>query len=237
MLPGSVRPKTLDHVAYWLEDRDRIADFLTTHTAMHVIEQTDRFTLVGSDARKGKLTLFDAEGPRERGALKHVALRVNDLDAALQELPVDMPVERENGLALVDLGNGVRLGLVEAETETEYDLDHVALFSRDPDATAARYRQYGFAGAGPGESGAPRVEISGAYVEFHEGDPGVPEKPLLNHLAVLVDSAEDHRAAAEQRDIEVQDFVDAPNTLAVFVWLPERVRLEYVEHKPTFALK
>jgi hypothetical protein len=237
MLPGSVRPKTLDHVAYWLEDRDRIADFLTNHTAMHVIEQTDRFTLVGSDARKGKLTLFDAEGPRERGALKHVALRVTDLDAALQELPVDMPVERENGLALVDLGNGVRLGLVEAETETEYDLDHVALFSRDPDATAARYRQYGFAEAGPGESGAPRVEISGAYVEFHEGDPGVPEKPLLNHLAVLVDSAEDHRAAAEQRDIEVQDFVDAPNTLAVFVWLPERVRLEYVEHKPTFALK
>jgi hypothetical protein len=237
MLPGSVRPKTLDHVAYWLEDRDRIADFLTNHTAMHVIEQTDRFTLVGSDARKGKLTLFDAEGPRERGALKHVALRVTDLDAALQELPVDMPVERENGLALVDLGNGVRLGLVEAETETEYDLDHVALFSRDPDATAARYRQYGFAEAGPGESGAPRVEISGAYVEFHEGEPGVPEKPLLNHLAVLVDSAEDHRAAAEQRDIEVQDFVDAPNTLAVFVWLPERVRLEYVEHKPTFALK
>jgi hypothetical protein len=54
---------------------------------------------------------------------------------------------------------------------------------------------------------------------------------------VLVDSAEDHRTAAEERDIEVQDFVDAPNTLAVFVWLPERVRLEYVEHKPTFALK
>ena len=60
---------------------------------------------------------------------------------------------------------------------------------------------------------------------------------LLNHLAVLVDSAEDHRTEAEERDIEVQDFVDAPNTLAVFVWLPERVRLEYVEHKPTFALK
>jgi catechol 2,3-dioxygenase-like lactoylglutathione lyase family enzyme len=232
-----VRPKTLDHVAYWLEDRDRVADFLTSHLGMHVIERTDRFTLVGSDARRGKLTLFDAEGPRERGALKHVALRVNDLDAALRELPVDMPVERDGETALVDLGDGIRVGLVEAETDTEYDLDHVALFSANPEATAERYRAYGFQAADPGSTGAPRVEVSGAYVEFHDGEPGDPEKPLLNHLAVLVDSAEEHQSAAEEREIEVQDFVDAPNTLAVFVWLPERVRLEYVEHKPTFALK
>ncbi|HET6642143.1 MAG TPA: VOC family protein [Gaiellaceae bacterium] len=237
ILPGSVRPKTLDHVAYWLDDRDRVADFLTSHLGMHVIERTDAFTLVGSDARKGKLTLFAAEGPRERGALEHVALRVNDLDAALAELPEDLIVERQNGTVLFDLGDGIRLGLVEAETDTEFDLDHVALFSRDPQATAERYREYGFDEADPGPTGAPRVEVSGAFVEFHEGDPGDPEKPLLNHLAVLVDSAEEHQAEAEKRDIEVQDFVDAPNTLAVFVWLPERVRLEYVEHKPTFALK
>ena len=237
ILRGAVRPKTLDHVAYWLADRDRIADFVTTHVGMHVIERTDRFTLVGSDARKGKLTLFDAEAPRERGALKHVALRVNDLDAALTELPDSVVVERTNGTALFDLGDGVNLGLVEAPTETEYDLDHVALFSADPEATAQRYRDYGFESADRGSGGEPRVHVAGAYVEFHQGEPGDPESPLLNHLAVLVDSAEDHRAEAEQSGIEVQDFVDAPNTLAVFVWLPERVRLEYVEHKPTFALQ
>jgi len=233
----AVRPKTLDHVAYWLADRDRVADFVTTHLGMHVIERTDKFTLVGSDARKGKLTLFEAEAPRERGALKHVALRVNDLDAALTELPDSVVVDRTNGTALFDLGDGINLGLVEAPTETEYDLDHVALFSTDPEATAQRYRDYGFQAAEPGADGAPRVEVAGAYVEFHEGEPGDPESPLLNHLALLVDSAEDHQKAAEERDIEVQDFVDAPNTLAVFVWLPERVRLEYVEHKPTFALQ
>ena len=44
---------------------------------MHVIDRQDNFTLIGSDARRGKLTLFDAEGPRERGAFKHVALRVS----------------------------------------------------------------------------------------------------------------------------------------------------------------
>jgi catechol 2,3-dioxygenase-like lactoylglutathione lyase family enzyme len=231
-----VRPKSLDHVAYWLEDRDRVADFVTDHLGMHVIERTDRFTLVGSDARKGKLTLFEAEGTRERGALKHVALRVNDLESALRGFPGDVSVERRNGTAFFDVGE-VRLGLVEAETETDYDLDHVAVFSADPEGTGARYRDYGFEAAEPGPSAAPRVEVSGAYVEFHEGDPGDPERPLLNHLAVLVDSAEEQRTAAEEREIEVQDFVDAPNTLALFVWLPEHVRLEYVEHKPTFALR
>jgi catechol 2,3-dioxygenase-like lactoylglutathione lyase family enzyme len=237
ILPGSVRPKTLDHIAYWLDDRDSVADFVTNHLGMHVIERTDKFTLVGRDALKGKLTLFDAEGPRERGALMHVALRVNDLQAALAELPHDLAVERDNGAAYFDAPNGVRLGLVEGETETEYDLDHVALFSSDPEGTAERYRDYGFKAAEAGLSGTPRVEVAGAYVEFHQGDPGDPERPLLNHLAVLVDSAEDHQQEAQEREIEVQDFVDAPNTLAVFVWLPERVRLEYVEHKPTFALK
>jgi catechol 2,3-dioxygenase-like lactoylglutathione lyase family enzyme len=229
-----VRPKTLDHVAFWLEDRDRVAEFLTTRLGMHVIERTERFTLVGADARRGKLTLFEAEGVRERGAFKHVALRVNDLDDAVGS--VDVGLERQNGTAFVDLGENVRLGLVEAPTDSEYDLDHVALFSADPEGTAVRYREYGFEEAAPGPSGAPRVEVSGAFVEFHEGDPGDPENPLLNHLAVLVDSAEEHRAVAEERQIEIQDFVDAPNTLALFVWLPERVRLEYVEHKATFAL-
>jgi catechol 2,3-dioxygenase-like lactoylglutathione lyase family enzyme len=237
ILPGSVRPKILDHVAYWLQRRDPVADFLTDHLGMHVIERTDSFTLVGADAKKGKLTLFEAEGPRERGALRHVALRVNDLEAALGQLPPDLPLERENGRALFDLGQDVRLGLVGAETESDYDLDHVALYSADPEGTAARYHAYGFDRADAAPSGAPRVEVSGAFVEFYEGDPGEPERPLLNHLAVLVDSAEEHRAAAIEREIEVQDFVDAPNTLAVFVWLPEHVRLEYVEHKPTFALR
>src|SRR5256714_10831716 len=102
---------------------------------MHVIDRTDAFTLVGSDARRGKLTLFAAEGPRERGALKHIALRVNDLAEALGELP-QLELERVNGSAYFDVGEGLRLGLVEAPTEVDYDLDHVALFSAQPEQTA-----------------------------------------------------------------------------------------------------
>ncbi len=214
-------PKTLDHVALWIAGRDAVAEKLLAAFDMHVIERTDRFTLIGHDARRGKLTLFDAEGPRERGALKHVALRVSTL---------------ANDPGPVNAGEDLEVRLVEAETDSEYDLDHVALFSADPKATAREYERYGFKPAEPSAEGHPRVEVGGAYIELHPGDPGDPERPLLNHLAVLVDSAEEHKNEAENVGIEVADYVDAANTLAVFVWLPEHVKLEYVEHKPTFSL-
>lgn len=233
-----MNPKTLDHVAYWLADRDVVADFVVAHLGMHVIERTDAFTLVGADARRGKLTLFAAEGPRQRGALEHVALRVSDLEQALAELPAELEVDRSReGEAYFELGEeGVVLGLVEADTDLDYDLDHVALRSADPQATASEYGSLGFLAAAPGASDCPRVEVGGAWVEFQPGEPGAPERPLLNHLAVLVDSAEEHVAAARDLGVEIDDVVDAPNTLAVFLWGPERVRIEYVEHKPTFSL-
>jgi len=224
-----VHPKTLDHVAFWVTNRDPLVDFATDHLGMHVIDAQENFTLVGSDARRGKLTLFVADGPRERGALKHVALRVPDLEQARAALPNGSGDE-------VELGEGIRIRLVEAPTDVEYDLDHVALFTRDPHQTAEEYTKLGFDHASPSAEGNPRVEVGGAYVEFHEGDPGEPEKPVLNHLAVLVDSADEHTAEAEDMGI-VESVVDAANTLAVFVWGPDHVRVEYVEHKPTFSLQ
>jgi catechol 2,3-dioxygenase-like lactoylglutathione lyase family enzyme len=232
-----MNPKTLDHVAFWLENRDAVADFAVAHLGMHVIDRTDAFTLVGADARRGKLTLFAADGPRERGALEHVALRVSDLERALAELPKGLEVDRQDGgEAYFALGEGIALGLVEADTDLDYDLDHVALRSTDPQATASEYGSLGFGAAAPGRSGCPRVEVGGAWIEFQPGEPRAPERPLLNHLAVLVDSAEEHIAAARDLGVEIDDVVDAPNTLAVFVWGPEHVRIEYVEHKPTFSL-
>jgi catechol 2,3-dioxygenase-like lactoylglutathione lyase family enzyme len=203
-----VSPRTLDHVALWTAERDAIAE-ACVGLGMHVIERTDAFTLVGFDARRGKLTLFAAEGPREPGALKHVAFRVS------------------GGGEDLELPDGLVLRVIDGDG----DLDHVALYSGDPEETARAYAALGFRPAGP-----TRVEVGGAYVEFHADGPAEPERPLLNHLAVLVDSAEEHRAEAEEKGIEVADFVDAPNTIAVFVWGPDRVKIEYVEHKPTFSL-
>jgi hypothetical protein len=209
-----VTSRTIDHVALWVADRDAIADRLIADLGMHAIERTDRFTLLGADARRFKLTLFTEDGPRAQGALKHVTLRVNDGVGASH-----------------DVGEGLTVNVVPAPTEVDYDLDHVALFSADPEATANEYLSLGFNDAEP-RDGVPRVELGGAYLEFHPGDPSEPERPLLNHLAVLVDHADD----AKELPAEVADVVDAPNTYAVFVWGPERVKIEYVEHKPTFSL-
>lgn len=233
-----MNPHTLDHVALWVADRDVIAEFLTAHVGMHVIDRTDRFTLVGADARRGKLTLFDAEGPRDRGALEHVALRVSDLLRAEAELPRGLTVDaRGEGELYFEVAEGLQLGLVEAPTDSEYDLDHVALRASDPAAVAREYLRLGFATAPPGVRGEPRVTVGGAYLELWPGGVGrEPDRPLLNHLAVLVDSADEEIAAAEELGLEIADIVDAPNTYAVFVWGPEGVKVEYVEHKPSFSL-
>jgi catechol 2,3-dioxygenase-like lactoylglutathione lyase family enzyme len=223
-----MRPKTLDHVAFWVADREPIVELATRHLGMHVVDEQDTFTLVGSNARRGKLTLFDAEGPRKRGAIKHVALRVSDLEAARAALPNGAGDELE-------IGEGISVRLVEAPTDVDYDLDHVALYTPDPEGTAEEYLDLGFEPTERGPDGHPRVEVGGAYVEFHEGDPEDSDRPLLNHLAVLVDSADEHTEEAEDRGI-VDRVVDAANTRAVFVWGPDRVRIEYVEHKPGFAL-
>jgi hypothetical protein len=172
--------------------------------------------LLGADARRGKLTLFDADGPRERGALRRIGLRVSSMQGR-------DPV--------VDLGEGLEVVLVEGETDVEFDLDHVGLLAAEPAAAAAAWEAFGFA-----RVGETRLEVGGAYIELHEGDPGDLERPLLNHIGLLVDSVDEHVVEAEELGIEIADVVDAPNTLALFVWGPERVKLEYVEHKPSFSL-
>ena len=227
-----MRIETLDHVALWVGDRDALAGFLTSHTGMHVIERTDAFTLVGSDARRGKLTLFAADGdaPREAGVLARIGLRVFDLEDALAALPPGLAVERGEGTAAFEGPEGLGFALVEASEGVAYDLHDVAFRVPDPAATFAQLAELGFAV----EDGALRAGDS--LVLLEEGDPGETEAPLLNHLGLRVESADDHIREAEERGLEIADVVDAANTYAVFVWGPDRIKLEYVEHKPTFSL-
>jgi catechol 2,3-dioxygenase-like lactoylglutathione lyase family enzyme len=214
-------PERLDHVALWVSDRDATAERAVDALDVHVIERTDRFTLVGADARRGKLTLFDGEGLREPGPLLRIGLRV---------------ARRTGPPAELDLGDGLRLWVVEGETEAEVDLDHVALRVADPDASAARWVELGFRPAAPTEGGTARVAVGGAFLELHPGDAGATERPLLNHLGVLVGSVDEQLAGAKRLGVEIDDLVDEENTRALFVWGPDGVKLEYVEHKPTFSL-
>src|SRR4051794_36642137 len=146
-----MRPKTLDHIALWVADRDRIAEFCCSHLGMHEIANEEKFTLIGSDARRGKLTLFDGDGPRENGALERIGLRVSDLGEALARLPDGTGEEFE-------IAEGLRIRLVEAATDVEYDLDHVALAATDPEAAADEYLSLGFEPTEPAD-GALRVEV------------------------------------------------------------------------------
>jgi catechol 2,3-dioxygenase-like lactoylglutathione lyase family enzyme len=231
----AVSPLRLDHVALWVAGRDQLSRFATAHLGMHEIARTDRFTLVGSDAERGKLTLFDADGPRERGPLRQVGLRVSRLEAAVAALPAGLPLDRTRQAVAFDVAEGLRIALVEAQTPVEYDLDHVALAVPDPEASAAAWHLLGFHPARP-RDGVTRVALAGTFLELTKGDGNRPERPLLNHVAVLVESADDLREQAVAGGAEVDDVVDAENTYAVFVYGPDGVRLEYVEHKASFSL-
>jgi catechol 2,3-dioxygenase-like lactoylglutathione lyase family enzyme len=221
-------PNSLDHVALWVSEREALAGFLCDHLGMHVIEKTDSFTLVGVDAKLGKLTLFDADGPRERGVLQRVALRVGDPNAVAAGLGVD--AERAaDGVLELDAPGGVRIGLVEGDGR-EFDLDHVVLTLADPDAAAAELVELGF------ERRDGVLAVADRTLRLERGDTEDGGRPLLNHLALLVDDAHRIQDEAARGGLEIDDVKDAANTFAVFVRGPEGVRIEYVEHKPGFAL-
>src|ERR671935_2780581 len=163
---GGMRAETLDHVALWIGDRAALADFLVDRLGMHVIEQTDAFTLVGADARRGKLTLFAADGDREPGVLARIGLRVFDLEEALAELPPDVAVERPAaGRATFNAPEGLPLALVESESGVAYDLDHVGFVVPDPDRTFAELSELGL------EPLDGRLRVGGSYIELERGAP------------------------------------------------------------------
>ena len=229
-MPANFAPTSLDHVALWVDEREPLAAFLCAHLGMHVIEETDAFTLVGIDAKLGKLTLFDADGPRQRGTLDRIVLRVNDLDAVLESLPFDVG-RRSDGIAAFEAPAGVPLGLVEADGQ-DFDLDHVVLGLEDPEGGLAGFEQLGF----ERRSGNGSLSVDDRELRVVRGSPADGGRPLLNHLALLVEDAHGVQDEAEDAGLEIDDVKDAKNTFAVFLRGPEGVRIEYVEHKPGFAL-
>jgi catechol 2,3-dioxygenase-like lactoylglutathione lyase family enzyme len=221
------RPQSLDHVALWVAEREPLTTLLCDHLGMHVIEETDSFTLVGVDAKLGKLTLFEAEPPRSPGALERVVLRVRDLDDTVGRLPVETESDADG--VVFEAPEGLRMGLVEAEG-VDFDLHHVVLRLPDPAGAARELAAMGF------ERRDGHVAVADRYVRLLEGPAEDDGRPLLNHLAVLVESARDVQDHATQQGFEIDDVKDAPNTFAVFLRGPAGVRIEYVEHKPGFAL-
>ena len=232
---GQVKVQKLDHIALYMGDRDAAADFLTSHLDFHLVDRTDRYTLVGAGGRIGKLTLFDApeDIDASRGPIERINIRVADPETAVARLRAEVDLMSRDGDYLFTGPEGLPLSLVPGRGDfVDYDLEGLVLRSTDPEEAARGFIEMGFA---PGETAA--TVSAGEYrVRFVTSTAGVETQGMLYHLGCLVDSAEDHRREAEQRGFEIQNWVDGPNTVAVFVRGPEGVSVEYVEHKPTFSL-
>ena len=64
----------------------------------------------------------------------------------------------------------------------------------------------------------------------------VKDARMEQEVQRLIEIAADVVARARERGADVAEVKDAANTLAVFVWGPDRIKVEYVEHKPSFSL-
>jgi hypothetical protein len=214
-----VRPEKLDHVALYVSDPEGIAARLLAQLPFRIIESTDEFVLVGRGPELGKLTFFRSEPGRERGVLKRIGIGI----------PCATVVRR------IDVGDGLELELVPGDPEGEVDLSHVALVTPDPAASAPAWLELGFAPTPRGEDGVARVRLGAAVVELHRGSPESTERPLLNHLGLLVDSIDEARSSAEDEGLQVTREVDGDQSRAFFVEGPDGIEIEYIEHKPSFA--
>ena len=225
----------LDHVALYMGERDVAAEFLTSYLGFHVIDRTDRYTLVGAGGRIGKLTLFDAPRGAEPspGVIERINIRVHDPESAAAQLPREAGTRPQDSGYVFTGPEGLPLALVPGQGGfADYDREGLVLRSGDPEGSAHAFVKMGFA---PGED-ATTVKAGEYRLRLVPSATAQERQGMLYHLGCLVDSAQDHRKEAEEQGFEIQDFVEGPNTLAVFVRGPEDVSVEYVEHKPTFSL-
>jgi catechol 2,3-dioxygenase-like lactoylglutathione lyase family enzyme len=216
------KPQKLDHVALYVSEPDAVAARILAQLPFRVIEETDEFLLIGRDPELGKLTLFKAPepGPREPGLLQSVGIGI---PAAT--------VERT-----VDLDEGLRLELLPSDPAGEVEVVRVTLLVQDPAASARQWLDLGFEPAPKSANGGLRVKVGSQHVELYPGAPYPADRPLLNHVGVLVPSFEEARRSVEEQGLEVTRVIDAENSRAVFVRAPDGIELEYIEHKPAFAL-
>ena len=216
------KPAKLDHVALYVTEPDEVAARILAQLPFRIIEETDEFVLLGRDPELGKLTLFHATepGPREPGTLRSVGIGVPAATVA----------------RTLYLDDGLRLELTPSDPEGEVEVDHVTLLAPDPAASARQWLELGFQPAPKAANGALRVKVGSQHIELHPASARPTERPLLNHLGVLVPSFDDVRRAADEEGLDVTRVVDAEHSRALFVQGPDGVELEYIEHKASFAL-
>lgn len=223
-----MKPLTLDHIALYVRDRDRLATLLTDELGLVVLDRTDRYTLIGPGATEGKLTLFEAPvGATGLNAGRIVSIMLADRAGSGRS-----PIRLEDGFTLT-FGTH---DLVTADV-SQHAVVGITMRSDDPGAAAREYvERYGFSELASHGDVATIGSGTGVVSLVRESVDDAAGTSALFHLGMLVDSARRHIDEAAERGIEVVNVVDAPNTYAVFVNGPEGTCIEYVEHKKSFAL-
>ena len=143
----------IDHVALWVADREADTRRILDLFDIDVLEKTDDFTLIGSDPELGKLTLFDAEGPRAQSQLMGIAFREPGREDAQD----------------IDVGEGLHLYRLGEPHAWAVDLDHVSLRVADAEASAKRWVDLGFEQVEPRVEPSARVKLGDSFIELTPG--------------------------------------------------------------------
>lgn len=213
----------LDHVALAVAEQGAMEAFLCDHAGMRELGRSAEAVLVGADARAMKLSLIPAEGPREAAALGRLVLRVTNLKRAVASLPGETEVQ-EDGPDLVTFEGPEGLGLgftPVAGGGIDYDVDHLVLRVADPEEMRVALAELGFVPRGE------TLHIGDKRISLEEL-PAWSERPLLEHIAVRVESIDAIAAQAGARGLEI-DEPQADDTFTIVLPGPERILLDFVE--------
>ncbi len=226
----AVQLPRLDHVAIHVADREAFAHELIDCFDMHVIEQTERFTLVGADASHGKITLLDkvdGVGP-DPVPNRIVALVLAEATGSASKPPVTLP----GGLVVTfagidDLGP-------EWTGTPRHALVGLTLRAVDPPIAAAMLEAQHDMHVGAVGPDHAMLEVGDASQDGRimlSREPWSEDRgpSMLDHIGIRVPDASTWRARAEERDLDVVKWIDAAHSRAVFVNGPDGLLLEYVE--------
>jgi catechol 2,3-dioxygenase-like lactoylglutathione lyase family enzyme len=209
-----MKPERIDHVALWIPDRRAVTARVLRFFDLRVLEDENDFTLLGSDMQLGKLTLFDAPGPRDESQLMHVAFRTPHGDEVKD----------------VEVGDALHLlRMPRPEESSATDLDHVALRVPDDQTSAAQWAALGFEQVEPRIEPSARLRLGDTHLELHPGTALPTDRPLLNHIGLLVESIDAYVDGTAGIDLEILETVEAEHSRSVFVQGPNDVRLEFIE--------
>ena len=212
----------LDHVALAVADPGAMGAFLRECAGMQELGRSGDALVVGPGDHGASIRLFAAEGPREPGALVRLVLRVADLKRATAALPGDVEV-REEAPDLVTFEGPEGLGLgfaLVAGGAIDYDLDHVVLRTADPEDTRIALAEFGCVPRGEA------LHIADKRIVLEEL-PAFTDRPLLDHIAVRVQSIEPVAAQAQARGAELGEARTA-DAFSVVLPGPEQISLHFV---------